>query len=116
MLTGRSAAYPISKDIKLALGLKSPEIKNDYKIVQSLAEKQKKCEKLIQYPENGEWVRGDKLTLSLAGNNAADWYLNGVKLDAYKANVSLSHAGVNKLTAISGKCRETSEIFFEKLN
>jgi len=115
-LTGRSAAYPISKDIKLALGLKSPEIKNDYKIVQSLAEKQKKCDKLIQYPENGEWVRGDKLTLSLAGNNAADWYLNGVKLDAYKANITLSHAGVNKLTAISGKCRETSEIFFEKLN
>ena len=116
VLTGRSAAYPISKDIKLALDLKSPKIRNDYKIAQNLEEIPKKCKKLIQYPENGEWVRGDKLTLSLAGDSSADWYLNGVKLAAYKANISLGHAGVNKLTAISGKCRETSEIFFEKLN
>ena len=116
MLTGRSAAYPISKDIKMALGLKSPEIKNDYKIAQVLAEKPKSCTKLIQYPEDGEWVRGDTLTLSLAGDNEADWYLNGVKLAIYKAHIPLDHAGVNKLTAISGKCRETSEIFFEKLN
>ena len=115
MLTGRSAAYPISKDIKLSLGLKSPEIKNDYKIAQGLEERPKST-KLIQYPEDGEWVRSEKLTLSLSGDSSADWYLNGVKLAAYKKHIPLDHAGVNKLTAVSGKCRETSEIFFEKLN
>ena len=116
VLTGRSAAYPISKDIKLSLGLNSPEINNDYKIAQVLEERPKKCTKLIQYPEDGEWVRSEKLTLSLAGDSSADWYLNGVKLAAYKKHIPLDHAGVNKLTAVSGKCRETSEIFFEKLN
>ena len=116
VLTGRGAAFPISRDIKLALGLQSPKIRDDYKIAQNHIKTLKKCEKLIQYPQNGEWVRSDKLTLSLAGDNSAQWYLNGVKLASYRPNISLIHPGVNKITAVSGECRETSEIFFEKLN
>ena len=114
MLTGLSAEVPISRDIKLALGLKSPKIRDDYKIVEGAIENSRKCEKLIQYPENGEWVRGNNLKVSLAGVSAADWYLNGVKLAAYNPNISLNHAGINKITAILGDCRQTSEIFFEK--
>ena len=116
ILTGRGAAFPISRDIKLALGLQSPKIRDDYKIAQNHIRTLKKCEKLIQYPQNGEWVRSDNLTLSLAGDNSAQWYLNGVKLASYKPNISLIHPGVNKITAVSGECRETSEIFFEKLD
>ena len=112
-LTGRSAAYPISRDIKLALGLNPPEIKNDYKIAQNLVEKSNKCQKLIQYPENGEWVRSDKLRLSLAGESKADWYLNGAKLATFKTNITIGHPGVNKITAVLGKCWETSEIFLK---
>lgn len=116
ILTGRSSAFPISRDIKLALGLKTPEIRDDYKIVQSSGEEFQKCERLIQYPENGEWIRGNKLTLSINGNAKANWYLNNVELTSFDNEVKLPNAGINKITAVMGDCRDTSEVFFQLTN
>ena len=116
ILTGRSAAFPISRDIKLALGLKVPKIRDDYKILQSAAEEFQKCERLIQYPENGEWIRGNKLTLSINGNTNANWYLNNIKLTSFNNEVKLPNPGVNKITAVMGDCRDTSEVFFQLID
>ena len=112
-LTGRSAAYPISKDIQLTLGLKFPKIKGDYKIAEKSVEKFGKCGKLIQYPEDGEWIRGSNLALSINGEANADWYLNNIRLANFNNIVKLPSAGINKITAVMGKCTNTSEIFFQ---
>ena len=113
ILTGRSAALPISNNIKLALGLKQPKIKQDYKIEAKNSFPAKKCSKLIQYPENGEWIRGTNLAVSVSGNSEAEWYINSTKLSGIHSQITLQNEGINKITAVLGKCRETNEIFFQ---
>ena len=113
ILTGRSAALPISDNIKLALGLKEPEIKQDYRIEARNSFQAKKCSKLIQYPENGEWIRGTNLAISVSGNSEAEWYINSTKLSGIHSQITLQNEGINKITAVLGKCRETNEIFFQ---
>lgn len=115
-LTGRSAAFPISKAIQSTLGLKPPKIKDDYKIAVGTEENFRKCGKLIEYPEDGEWIRGNTLSLSVSGNSSASWYLNNVKLSGQNHKVKLPNAGVNKITAVMGNCRDTSEVFFQLIN
>ena len=112
-LTGRDAALPISNNIKLALGLKEPRIKQDYKIVAKNSFQTKRCSKLIQYPENGEWIRGSNFALSVSGNLEADWYINSIKLSKITNQIMLQNEGINKITAVLGGCRETNEIFFQ---
>ena len=113
ILTGRSAALPISDSIKLALGLKEPEIKHDYRIEARNSFQAEKCSKLIQYPENGEWIRGTNLAISVSGNSEAEWYINSTKLSGIHSQITLQNEGINKITAVLGKCRETNEIFFQ---
>ena len=113
ILTGRSAALPISDNIKLALGLKEPEIKQDYRIEARNSFQTEKCSKLIQYPENGEWIRGTNLAISVSGNSEAEWYINSTKLSGIHSQITLQNEGINKITAVLGKCRETNEIFFQ---
>ena len=115
-LTGRSAAFPISKAIQSTLGLKPPKIKDDYKIAVGTEENFRKCGKLIEYPEDGEWIRGNTLSLSVSGNSSASWYLNNVKLSGQHHKVKLPNAGVNKITAVMGNCRDTNEVFFQLTN
>ena len=115
-LTGRSAALPISKAIQSTLGLEPPKIENDYKVAEGPKKNFKKCGKLIQYPEDGEWIRGNTLSLSVSGNSSASWYLNNVKLSGLDHKVKLPNAGVNKITAVMGDCRDTSEVFFQLIN
>ena len=113
ILTGRSAALPISNNIKLALGLIQPKIKQDYKIEAKNSFPLKKCSKLIQYPENGEWIRGTNLAVSVSGNSEAEWYINSTKLSGIHNQITLKNEGINKITAVLGECRETNEIFFQ---
>ena len=113
ILTGRSAALPISDNIKLALGLKEPKIKHDYRIEARNSFQPEKCSKLIQYPENGEWIRGTNLAISVSGNSEAEWYINSTKLSGIHSQITLQNEGINKITAVLGKCRETNEIFFQ---
>ena len=104
---------PISNNIKLALGLIQPKIKQDYKIEAKNSFPSKKCSKLIQYPENGEWIRGTNLAVSVSGNTEAEWYINSTKLSGIHNQITLKNDGINKITAVLGECRETNEIFFQ---
>ena len=114
LLTGRSAAFPMSLEIGRALGLKPPKtstlrLTND-EIATSL---KPACETLINYPENGAWIRSEDAILSVLGSQNAEWYLNAEKLGSYSKQIKVSRPGVHKLTAKSGTCSQTAEVFVE---
>ena len=114
LLTGRSAAFPMSLEIGRALGLKPPKtptlrLTND----EIAATLEPVCETLINYPENGAWIRSEDAILSVLGSQNADWYLNAEKLGAYSKQIKVSRPGVHRLTAKSGKCSQTAEVFVE---
>ena len=114
LLTGRTAAFPMSLEIGRALGLKPPKtpvlrLTND----QIAATLEPVCETLINYPENGAWIRSEDAILSVLGSQNADWYLNAEKLGSYSKQIKVSRPGVHKLTARSGKCSQTAEVFVE---
>ena len=114
LLTGRTAAFPMSLEIGRALGLKPPKtpvlrLTND----EIAATLEPVCETLINYPENGAWIRSEDAILSVLGSQNADWYLNAEKLGSYSKQIKVSRPGVHKLTARSGKCSQTTEVFVE---
>ena len=114
LLTGRNAAFPMSLEIGRALGLKAPKtpalrLAND----EIAATLEPTCETLINYPENGAWIRSENAILSVLGSQSADWYLNAEKLGSYSKQIKVSRPGVHKLTAKSGKCSQTAEVFVE---
>lgn len=114
LLTGRSAAFPMSLEIGRALSLKAPKppalrLTND----EIAATLEPVCETLINYPENGAWIRSEDAILSVLGSQSADWYLNAKKLGSYNKQIKVSRPGVHKLTAKSGKCSQTAEVFVE---
>ncbi len=114
VLTGRTAALPISTVIAETLGLKPPKIKSfakDHNNFKTVARKE--CGKLINFPEDGEWIRSNKTVISVNGDEHAKWYLNGEPLRSYNKQVELNRAGVHKLTAVLENCSETSEVFLE---
>ena len=113
-LTGRNAAFPISLEIGRALGLKPPKtptlrLAND----EIAATLEPVCETLINYPENGAWIRSEDAILSVLGSQNADWYLNAEKLGAYSKQIKVARPGVHKLTAKLGNCSQTAEVFVE---
>ncbi len=73
--------------------------------------KKKECGKLIDFPEDGEWIRSTKTVISVNGDDNASWYLNGKPLKSYSDQLELRRAGVHKLTAVLNNCSETSEVF-----
>ena len=114
VLTGRTAALPISTVIAETLGLRPPKIKSlaeDNMAVKTVAKKE--CGKLINFPEDGEWIRSSRTLISVNGDRSAKWYLNGKPLKSYNQQLELNRAGVHKLTAVLEDCSETSEVFLE---
>jgi len=112
-LTGRSAAYPLARLIIEALGLDAPRLRKDVIEDESGLIKLEACPRLIQYPEDGEWVKTDNLSLSLAGKTGNEWYLNGSPIELGRGLIDLSAPGVQRLTAKNGDCSETVQIFVE---
>ena len=114
ILTGRMAAFPISNEIGVALGLKSPKIPTLKKEEVLAVNFQKDvCGKLINYPENGTWIRSRNAVFNVVGSNEASWYLNGQKVRPLQRKIRVDRPGVHNLTAKSGSCSQTSEIFVE---
>ena len=116
VLTGRSAAFPIAEKIVTSLGMSSPHAFKEFD--QPPGEEKlalKACDRLIQFPENGEWIRSDSLTVSVGGPNDARWYLNGKPINIEHGQISLPDAGNHKITARMNNCRETNEIFLDFL-
>ena len=114
ILTGRMAAFPISNEIGVALGLKSPKFPTLKKEEVLAVNFQKDvCGKLINYPENGTWIRSRNAVFNVVGSNEASWYLNGQKVKPLQRKIRVDRPGVHNLTAKSGSCSQTSEIFVE---
>ncbi|MDB4198102.1 penicillin-binding protein 1C [Ascidiaceihabitans sp.] len=115
MLTGRNSAFPISNEIGRALGLpppQKPEIKAKFDEL-NLATKLT-CKRLINFPEEGSWIRSSNSVVTVTGSEDAVWYLNAQKLGAFERQLKVSQAGTNTLTAKLGKCFETVEFFMEQ--
>lgn len=115
MLIGRKSAFPISNEIGRALGLtppQKPEIKVQFDEL-NLATKLT-CKRLINFPEDGSWIRSSNSVVTVTGSEDAVWYLNAQKLGAYERQLKVSQAGANTLTAKLGGCSETVEFFMER--
>ena len=114
ILTGRDAAFPLSNEIGLALGLKAPEVpKLQISNGASPPEAGIVCTTLIDYPENGAWIKSDNAVIRVIGSQNADWYLNAEKFDASQKQVQLLEPGIQRLTAKSSECSQTNEFFVE---
>ena len=114
LLTGRSAAFPMSLEIGRGLGLMSPNTPALRLTKDEIAATlEPVCETLINYPENGAWIRSEDAILSVLGSQNADWYLNAEKLGSYNKQIKVTRPGVHKLTAKAGKCSQTAEVFVE---
>jgi len=114
ILTGREAAFPLSNEIGLALGLKAPEVpKLQISNGASPPEAGIVCTTLIDYPENGAWIKSDNAVIRVIGSQNADWYLNAEKFDASQKQVQLLEPGIQRLTAKSSECSQTNEFFVE---
>ncbi|MDA9059240.1 transglycosylase domain-containing protein [Planktomarina temperata] len=114
ILTGRDAAFPLSNEIGLALALKAPEIpKTQISNEASPTEEGIVCTTLIDYPENGAWIKSDNAVIRVIGSQTADWYLNAKKFDASQKQVQLLEPGIQRLTAKSSECSQTNEFFVE---
>ena len=114
ILTGREAAFPLSNEIGLALGLKAPEVpKLQIFDGASPPEAGIVCTTLIDYPENGAWIKSDNAVIRVIGSQTADWYLNAEKFDASQQQVQLLEPGIQRLTAKSSECSQTNEFFVE---
>ena len=114
ILTGREAAFPLSNEIGLALGLKAPEVpKLQIANADSPPEAGIVCTTLIDYPENGAWIKSDNAVIRVIGSQTADWYLNAEKFDASQKQVQLLEPGIQRLTAKSSECSQTNEFFVE---
>ena len=114
ILTGREAAFPLSNEIGLALGLKAPEVpKLQISNGASSPEAGIVCTTLIDYPENGAWIKSDNAVIRVIGSQTADWYLNAEKFDASQKQVQVLEPGIQRLTAKSSECSQTNEFFVE---
>ena len=113
VLTGRSAAYPLTQKIINALGLSAPTKRADVISVSSTKVVEETCPRLIQFPENGEWIKADNLSISVSGAASATWYLNGKRLGLLQSRLSINNPGVQRITVKANNCIETIEIFVE---
>ncbi len=113
-LTGRGTAYPVALQIAENLGLKAPKYQ-----APSISERDitvsstPKCPKLIQFPEDGEWIRSEDLLLRVAGQAHADWFVNGKSVALQNGQIALPSAGSHRLSARQGNCTQANEIFLE---
>lgn len=113
ILTGRSAAYPLARLIIEAMGLEAPVKRTDVIEDDGDLLKLKACPKLIQFPEDGEWIKSDNLSVSVSGKTGNEWFLNGSPIELGNGAIDLSAPGVQRLTAKNGDCSETVQIFVE---
>jgi penicillin-binding protein 1C len=73
------------------------------------------CERLINFPEDGSWIRSSNSIVTVTGSEDAVWYLNAKKLEKYERQLKISQPGTNALTAKLGNCSETVEFFIQTI-
>ena len=114
ILTGLKTAFPISNEIGRRLGLKAPERQaTSQPTQQAHTTQQTVCDRLIEFPTDGSWIRSKDPIIRVAGNQSASWFLNGKKIELIQNQVPVTGGGVHRITAKSQNCSETHEIFVE---
>ena len=113
-LTGRSTAYPVAMQIAESLDLKPSEF-NPPIAAQNTPSPPPvpTCPKLIQFPEDGEWIRSEDRRVRVEGATGIDWFLNGHAVQVEEGHLVLPAAGSHRLSARLGECLEANEIFLE---
>lgn len=106
LLTGVEVALPFAQRIERALMLSSPSILPPTFAFPQASEERVNCPILLEYPEDGEWIRSDDLRIAV-GVNGSDLrvYLNGYRVDMNRASISLDSPGAHSITVEQGGCR-----------
>lgn len=116
-LSGVDVSAPIGWDVIDALNLKSPDVKifhSESSMKSPLVPE--RCRRLIEYPENGEWITNDNEYLSIASKYGdVAWYLNGSQIDAVDGLIKLEYVGANILSARREGCITTHGIYIQQL-
>lgn len=113
-LTGAAAAFPISLAIGRSFGLLPPSDPNfDHKKTSELAQSAQSCKRLIEYPEDGAWIKSASRQVRLLGDHEATWYLNGIKIRQPVTQVKIASPGIQLVTAQRNGCTQTNEFFVD---
>ncbi|MDA8962835.1 transglycosylase domain-containing protein [Pseudomonadales bacterium] len=116
-LSGVDVATPIGNDVIDALDLKAPDVEIFHsKSSMKSPLRAERCRRLIEYPENDEWIISDNKYLSVASKyNDIVWYLNGSQVDTVDGLIKLEYVGANILSARREGCITTHSIYIQQL-
>ena len=114
VLTGAEVALPFAQRVERALMLSPPSILPPIFSSSRASVERGNCPTLLEYPEDGEWIRSDDLRIAI-GINSRDTqiYVNGRRADVTGSYVELARPGAYAITAERGQCNETVDIFLE---
>ena len=113
-LAGIDVALPVAEQLQAALGLEDPTITLSSSGEEAVGALPLPCPRLIDYPEDGEWLRTEDTRIAVSGTSRTiKWFLNGAAVSVSNASIALPTGGSFRITAADGACRETSEVFVE---
>ena len=114
-LTGTHVALPLAEQLKEALGLQDPVVVPPSADPEPAGRAlEPACPRLIDYPEDGEWIRTEDHRIEVSGTRRyVTWYLNGAVVSVSNDGIRIPTGGSFRITAADGPCRETSEVFVE---
>ena len=113
-LTGAASALPLAERIQAALNLAPPFVAQSRMGVTVNLNPTTSCTQLILIPEDGDWIRTQDLSLFVdLSDPEADLYLNGYAVDRREQVLTLPTSGAHRLSASSGDCRQTIEVFVD---
>ena len=115
VLTGVEVALPFAQRVERALMLSPPSVLPPIFASPQEDSERVNCPILLEYPEDGEWIRSDDLRIAVGVNGRdARVYLNGHRVDIYRTSISLDRPGAYSITVEQGGCRQTADVFVEQ--
>lgn len=113
-LTGAGVALPVAERLQAALGLADPVVAQPPAAEPADAALALTCPPLIDFPEDGEWLRTEDKRVAVSGaTRTIRWFLDGVSVSVSNGAIAVPSGGAFRITAADGQCRETSEVFVE---
>ena len=114
ILTGAGIALPFAERLQAALGLDDPVIVVRAADAEPAGVLVSPCPRLINYPEDGEWIRTEDNRIAVSGTSSwLAWFLDGMAVRVGAAGIAVPAGGAYRITAVAGDCREISEVFVE---
>lgn len=115
VLTGAEVALPFAQRVERALMLSPPSVLPPIFASSQVDVERANCPILLEYPEDGEWIRTDDLGIAVGLNERdARVYLNGHRVNIYRGSISLDSPGAYSITVEQGGCRQTVDVFIEQ--